>query len=1146
MHQVGADLFFSPSDLNHFVECEHLIALDRLVLEGHVIEEEEDPQAAIVRAKGLEHERQWRDAQATTGKQIVTIAGDTGIDWVADAARTEAAMRQGAEVIYQAVFADAQWRGIADFLVRVDTPSALGCWSYEAYDTKLARQPKPYFVLQLCWYSEQIGRVQGRVPRRMHVVLGTGEVATFALDDFTAYYRAVRRRFLQAFAERRPTYPVPVGHCHVCGYAAHCDRQRRADDHLSLVAGLRRDQAERLNGIGIATVEALARMAEEADAGISHQTRDRLVQQARLQVAARRSGHRYELLPPEPRRGFGLLPAPSDGDMFFDIEGFPYFDARGGLEYLWGITQLTAAGWTFHSIECSDRAGEKRAFEQFIDLVHDRLRVYPDLHVYHYAAYETTAVKRLMGTYTTREAEVDDLLRRGVFVDLYQVVRQAMQVSHESYSLKRIREFFMPAAGRGAVTAGGESIVEFQRYLDTGDESILDAIRDYNAEDCESTRLLRGWLLERKHEAEQRFAVAIPWAQTLDAVERSPRDYDETRELRERLFGEAERRATTTPGADAGAGQAAGLRLLAHLLDYHRREAKPGWWAFFDRLRKSLDELRDDTEAIAGVAPLHGVPPEPHLKSTLHTLTFPEQEFKLREGSPVREPTEGRAAGEIVSIDSRGTLVLKRGPALATVPLPAALVAEGPVPTLAQRQSLVRIAESVLATADVVSDSSRTTSASLARDLLERHAPRISGLPPGGALQTMSLDEQKDLVARLDSSYLVIQGPPGSGKTFTGARLIVSLLARGARIAVTATSHKCIHNLLDAVVDAGRAAGVPVSGVKKSSDSPETQYDGPGFENVTSNAKCAESGAAIVAGTSWLFAREEMSGQFDYLFVDEAGQLSLADTLAMSPCARNVVLLGDPQQLPHVTQGIHPDGAGVSVLEHLLGGAATVPADRGIFLERTWRMHPDLCGFVSGLAYDGRLSSEPGCARQVVESPGIRGAGVRFLPVLHTGNSQRSPEEASVIAHEVKLLLAHGTFVDRLGARRPLTPADILVVAPYNMQVRCLLQALPDGVEVGTVDKFQGREAPIVFFSMASSSGDDVPRGLEFLFSRNRLNVAISRAKALAVLVCSPRLLETRCRSVDQMRLVNGLCAFAEQAAEGTEGAETERAEVTV
>jgi uncharacterized protein len=673
----------------------------------------------------------------------------------------------------------------------------------------------------------------------------------------------------------------------------------------------------------------------------------------------------------------------------------------------------------------------------------------------------------------------------------------------------------MPDAGAGRVSDGGQSILEFLRFLESGDDAILAAIRDYNREDCESTRQLRDWLLARTAEAERQFDVAIPWFVKGEGASKAPEDYDVNRDLRDALT------ALTTRVSSSDPDRAEAARLLTYLVDYHRREAKPGWWAFFDRLKKSLDELRDDTEAIAHVAAIAGMPPVPDRKSLVYTLQFPEQEFKLREGTKVCDSVEGKPAGDIVSIDPDGRLDLLRGPSLADVPIPAALVAGGPVPTDAQRASLVRIAERILA-----GDAERR----LASDLLARRSPRVRDVAAGAPIQTMRLEEQKELAASLDESYLVIQGPPGSGKTYTGARLIVSLLAHGKRIGVTATSHKAIHNLLDEVVNAAGEDGVAVHGLKKGSDSADTLYTGEGFENTSDNTACATSDASIIAGTSWLFAREEMTGRFDYLFVDEAGQVSLADAVAMSPCARNMVLLGDPQQLPHVTQGIHAGRAGLSVLEHLLDDAATVPADRGLFLEQTWRMHEDVCRFISELAYEGRLRSEASCRRQFIQSAGLSGTGLRYLPVEHLGNAQQSPEEAEVIGGEVRRLLETGTFTDRAGACRPLTPADILVVAPFNMQVHCLLQAVPEGVEVGTVDKFQGREAPVVFFSMASSSGDDIPRGPEFLFSRNRLNVAVSRAKALAVLVCSPRLLETRCRTVEHMRLVNGLCAFAEHA----------------
>jgi uncharacterized protein len=251
----------------------------------------------------------------------------------------------------------------------------------------------------------------------------------------------------------------------------------------------------------------------------------------------------------------------------------------------------------------------------------------------------------------------------------------------------------------------------------------------------------------------------------------------------------------------------------------------------------------------------------------------------------------------------------------------------------------------------------------------------------------------------------------------------------------------------------------------------------------------------------------------------------------MATAARCVLLLGDPCQLAHVGQGVHPPGVGRSVLEHLLHDLPTVPPERGVFLERTWRMHPDICRFVSEAVYEERLRSEASCAAQVVEGRDGPGAGVRFIAIAHQGNARSSPEEAQAIAAEINGLLG-SEYTDAQGRTHPLAAEDVMVVAPYNAQVRCLRDALPDGVRVGTVDKFQGQEAPVAFFSMATSSGEDVPRNLAFLLSLNRLNVAVSRARALAIVVASPQLLDVRCRSLADMRLASALCLLAEIAAE--------------
>jgi uncharacterized protein len=1128
MQLTSGRAVFSPSDLNHFLECEHLIQLE--LRRGDAPRAERDAHAELLAQKGLDHEKAWLDRFRAEGRTIVEIDGGPARDWERDAERTIAAMHDGVDVIYQGVFIDdvrsvrlqadqPSWRGISDFLVRRDN-------TYEAWDTKLARSSKPSFVLQLCFYTEQLARIHGREPEQMHIVLGTGQVASFRYSDFAAYYRVVRRRFLQAMQSGIPTSPYPVSHCSLCHHQQTCQDQWHADDHLSQLAGITREQVERFNVAGIKTIAQLAKVGiGDRGLGIGEATLARLHHQAQLQSGHRETGiHKYELLPADERSGFRLMPEPSPGDIFFDMEGDPYFEPASGLEYLFGAQ--TSEG--FRYFQALTREEEKRAFEQFIDWVHERLQQWPDLHVYHYAAYEITALKRLMSTHATREDELDELLRREVFVDLFQVVRQSLRHSHNKYSIKKVRTFFMEGAGQGAVTDGGDSILMFERFLDSGDESLLKAIIDYNEEDCVSTLQLRDWLLERKTDAESDARVVIPW-KTVEQKPENPKRVEEDAQTAARistLVGAA------FPSTQLGAGRRPENELLAHLLGYHRREAKPEWWAYFDRQKKSLDDLLDDTQAIAWLDPVPG-DPEIVKQSLVYALRFPDQEFKLAAGTSIIDPFTGESPGTLEWVKAAGLrLGLKRGKKR-TEPLPAAVCAGAPIDDSAQRGALGRLADAVVADVGRDREAAPPKYAAL-RAILANEPPRVRSV----RLQA----DPKAVVAALDNSYLFIQGPPGSGKTWTGARLIVSLIAAGKRIGVAANSHKAINNLLREVEAVAIANGVTFEGLKKGSG--DDACGGRLIRDTDDNKEVEGSSAQLIAGTGWLFSREGMDQTLDYLFIDEAGQVSLADAIAMGTAARNIVLLGDPQQLPQVRQGIHPEGSGCSVLEHLLranesvgrvllfGPAEnkTVSEDRGIFLAQTWRMHPDVCRFISDLSYDGRLESAPGRERQRIDSAGLSGTGLRYIPVEHTGNSQQSPEEAAAIAAEVEKLLAGGTFTDHEGQTRPLTPRDILIVAPYNMQVRCIREKLPEGVEVGTVDKFQGREAPVVFFSMASSTGEDVPRGLEFLFNRNRFNVAISRAKALAVVVGSPRLQDVRCSRVEQIPLINMLCRYAESA----------------
>jgi uncharacterized protein len=1116
----------SPSALNRFLGCEHRTWLDLLDRRGELDAERRPPRMEHLFERGMRHEEDVVDGLVAEGRDVLSLE-DPDADPETRAARTLVAMREGREVLHQACLIDDGWVGYPDFLVRVDEPSALGGWSYEVHDAKLGRHPQPRHVFQLLFYTDALERLQGLRPARMHLMLGDGEHPAFHPDDFTAYAAIVREQFAGRLGELagpdpRPAYPYPVSACQFCHWWHVCEQRRRDDDHLSLVAGLHRGQGLRLEATGVHTVTQLAALPETTVVPrLAASTIGTLRAQAGLQVRSRGLARPlHELLEPAHDRGLGRLPAPSLGDVHFDFEGDPNWGDEG-LEYLFGTVYADGGTAVYWPLWATGRAEEKTAFETWVDWITARLEQHPELHVFHYNAYETVALKKLVARHATREHEVDELLRRKVFVDLYGIARQAIRAGTEGYGLKALEPVFgyeRDAELRGAIG----SLRRWQAWLDDRDQAHLDGIALYNEDDCHSTRALYAWLLARRPEAEAQFGIELaslaPEAPTPPSA-KLQQYLDDLEAARGRLL----------PGlpddeSDDDEPQRA-IRTAFDLLGYHRREAKPVMWALFARRERTLEQLRDeDAEAIAG---LQVIATEDLGKSWQWTLSFPQQEFKLSEGS-VDEPLAERGA-TIVSLDEASrTVVVKRGKAKGD-DAPIALGPGWPIEAEAQVKALFRFA------GRIAGEGLDRPEAGL--DLLLRRAPRLAAGTPALADGPFDLERLRAQVRGLDRSVLVIQGPPGTGKTWTGARLALDLIRRGVRVGVTATSHKAINTLLAAIDEAADEVGLAFRGWKKKANDADNDY---ASDRVVSSkavpSEAADEGGPVLlhAGTAWHWSRGDAGESVDVLFVDEAGQVALADAIAVAQGARSTVLLGDPQQLAHVSQGTHPLGSGASVLGHLLAGADTVRPDRGVFLATSWRMHPSVCRFVSETMYDGRLSSVAGCEVQRLDSPGLSGSGLRLIGVEHEDNRGRSAEEAEVVAAEVARLLDGGSWVDRLGVRHPLTLEDILVVAPYNAQVRCLKAKLPDGARVGTVDRFQGLQAPVVLFSMASSSGDDVARGMSFLFSRNRLNVAISRAQALTVVVCSPRLLGARCSTVEDMQLVNMLCRFAEAA--GGEG----------
>jgi uncharacterized protein len=1161
VHLIDGRPVVSATDLVGFLACEHLTNLERAALAGLVARpEREDPELDMIARRGTEHEQKYLAWLSDQGRTIAEIStkvahGESQGPMLRRAAQeTIEALHRGDDVIYQATFFDGRWRGHADFLLRVERPSDLGTWSYEVADTKLARKAKAGALLQLCSYTDQLTRIQGVEPEHMHVVLGGAGMSSvaFRVKDYMAYYRAVQARFEASVFGAEPavypptaTYPDPVEHCDVCRWNVACVQKRRHDDHLSLVAGLGRVQTKKLVAAGVPTVDALSKVPMTTRIPkLGQTTFERLREQARMQVEQRRTGVvDYELLLPiEAERGLAMIPPPSPGDLFFDLEGDP-FATDEGLEYLWGVidpmTLAPDGRPTFHHVWAHDAGAEKAAFEWFIDFVMARLAVDPGMHVYHYAPYEPTVVKRLMGRYATREDEVDRLLRGGVFVDLYRVVRNAARVSQESYSIKKLEPLYRLERAAELKDAGS-SILAYERWLESGsvgerDDAILEGIRLYNEDDCRSNHGLRGWLEQRRLEVAERDGVEVP-----RPVPGKPEPTPALSEFAakaealalELTAGVSEDRAERSDDEQS-------RWLLAQLLQWHRREDKAEWWHYFYLRALSDEELVDEADAIGGLT-LIGPVGEPDGRAQLYRYSFdPSQEYKIAVGDKPDDP-RAKAAGEVKALDAEaGTIDLRRQLTWDT-PHPTALVPTGPIETVQQRNALMRLGEWVR---DHGLDDAGDNGAAI--DLLRGLAPRVAGIDQGSGQALMveglsQLDSAKQVGLRLDGSTLAIQGPPGSGKTFTGARMILELVRAGRTVGITAQSHKVIGNMLDEVCEAA-PEGLVIRAMQKADEADRCNAEI--VKCVGDNKDVLRALAAgeidIAAGTGWMWSRADFIGAVDTLFVDEAGQMSLANVLAMAGSARNIVLLGDPQQLNQPVKGSHPPGAEKSALEHLLGRSQTIPADRGLFLAQTWRMHPDICRYTSEVFYDDRLEAEASLAGQSVSASGaLSGTGIRFVEVPHSGNRNASAEEVHVVDADVRELLSGGEWTDRFGETRPLKIGDILVVAPYNTQVRLLRDALPAGARVGTVDKFQGQEAPVVFYSMATSSAEEAPRGMDFLYSMNRLNVATSRARALSVIVCSPTLLKVRCHTPGQMRLANALARFVELAG-GEDAGET-------
>jgi uncharacterized protein len=949
----------------------------------------------------------------------------------------------------------------------------------------------------------------------MHLWLGSGVTESLRVEEFRAYWRRLRRQLATLLNEDEiaNTTPEPCTHCDYCEFNQLCDAQWRDEDSLVYVANIRAPERHALERDGVRTVVALSNRSTPVP-DLHEESLERLRRQADLQVVSRAHPDAppvYELVTPSEDpvygHGFELLPAPDDGDVFFDFEGHPFWSAQHDLFFLSGLRYRGADGeWCYDGRWAHDLDAQASMVKQLVEFFATRRAAYPNMHVYHYNHTERSSLERLTRG-TESESLFATLVATGMFVDLYVVAKNAFQVGTESYGLKSL-EHLTGFVRHGGIEQGAGAVVVYDRYMTTKDPALLEEIARYNEDDVAATMALRDWIVERRPtDVEWRDAVLEEFDSSLD-----------TDELVERL---------------KNFGEHSPEHLLGDLLNYWRRERVADTEPKFAEAASEFSALYGDPDFIANLTFLgfDDVVVRGVAAKDAH-FTWPEQPV-----SPVFEKKRNvlytgigveRGYGYLPNIDiASRTLTMRWHERHEEAGgLPAVMTFDDYIGPAEKPGVLVHLAEQIL---DPAADdpASRVSMA-----LLARERPRfVEGFGPPNGLFSDDLAATLAWVGELDESYVAVQGPPGSGKTYSGSHMIYALIKSGRRVGITAMSHAAIDNLLAATHEVFVEKG-ELSELRALRRGDKPASGSLAGVRYTSTPKDAEGTTYnLVAGTTWLWARPQLRAfPVDVLIVDEAGQLALADAVASANATKNMILLGDPLQLSQVAKAEHPDGSGASVLEHILGGHATLPVDQGVFISESRRMHPNVCRFISKQIYEGRLSSHESCARQDTEF----GTGLRWLEARHMERSTESPEEAELVLAQISAMLGT-SWVNQHGVAAPLRAEDFMVVAPYNDQVDLLRETFERtadlrDVQVGTVDKFQGREAPVVFFTMTTSSAEDMPRGPEFLFSRNRLNVAISRARCLAYLVCTEQLLNSRARTIDEMRLIGTLSAFVEYA----------------
>ncbi|MFZ4586097.1 MAG: TM0106 family RecB-like putative nuclease, partial [Acidimicrobiia bacterium] len=1095
MERVRRHYRFSASDVVNAVACAHLAAQDQRAALGMIDRpERHEPMLDLSIKYGFAHEKRFLDDLHAMGLRIGVIEPDRSDDRTlyTDAADTLKLMDSGHfDVIYQGTIAGTTRSGAVEVVGHAD----FFFYDYDeklwkVADTKLARHVKTGVAVQLPFYNEALREINGgRVADEMYVVLGNGNIEVMRTADYGAYSRAAIERTEEIIlGGPADLYPEKNDRCGVCAWFDDCSATWVKADDLNLVRRMIPHHRRKLMAQGVDTVAKLAALEPQVRvakretpiriAGVSQFSLERLTQQARLQVEHRETGeHKVEFVdPPEIGRGLYRVREPQRGDLYFDLEvnpfigdgGFlylavvaePQFDAKSGqprFDPEQGTPMLQE-----HVFVAPRPEDELALFNELMEYFAAHFERYPEAAIHHWGHFDQDELIRQAGKHGVHDEELDAMISEGRLVDLYSVFDQGIRFSGKSYGLKKVEHLFSDATREVEIDDGAVSVQwhdEYLEVLDAGDtqtaERLWGELVRYCTADVVSLPNGHQWLWRRRVELMEKLQQENRRPRRPKAEVPAFLQFSDIAKAEFKLRRELNRNRPID--LDRASDDELARVRMRELIYWHRREARPEYADY--RRRREMDgaELVDDSASIGELEYLGVV--DNVKRSHVHRYAFDAtQEYRIKVGDQPIDPATEKSAGTVVGI---GTNPLAPNGKTGWIDVsrdrhshkehPTAIIPDGPVNSVELRHALVQLGQHVRD-----NGATRGGRYSWGLDLLMRRPPHFTDGIRSGALVRADenpVDAAVRLSRDLDRSFMVVQGPPGTGKSFTGAAIVRDAVARGQRVFVLVSTHASGTNFVNEIDDQATREGEDFAILQRTrvgkarSDRDRVHASEDRKDAMARLDERNDDGSwryPVVVGTlHGLGARLALDGEkFDLLVADEAGQQSLANVLSGSGLARNGVLLGDQQQLPQVTRAAHPLGMGASSLEHYLDGHDTIPRDRGVFLDETRRCHPQITRFISDLFYEDKLGADPGAARQRISGDGtVGGVGLAAEPVHHSGNRMRSDEEAAVVA-DLVLDALQRTWTDRNGVERPLTPADIMVVTPFNAQLAALRDAL--------------------------------------------------------------------------------------------------------